>query len=109
MGNFTNRNLELRRECLNFIKEQLDQYNGRYEFATLEEQEADEFEAWDLPVVSNVDKHGFHYDYGITSITLERDSIWFNGVCVGEDSSDYAFGESEIETGTLCDLCDLIE
>jgi hypothetical protein len=108
MGNFSDKNMELRRECLNFLKEVLVKNGGRYDFATQEEQESEDFEAWDLPIASKVDKYEDNYDYGITSITLTGE-IWFHGVCIGEDSDEYAFGEYEIQTGTLCDLCDLIE
>ena len=109
MGNFFDKNMELRRECLNFIKEAVIAKGGRYEFATQEEIDSDDFEVWDLAIVSKVDKYEDNYNYGITSITLERDSLWFNGLCHGEDSSDYCFGESEIETSTLCDIADMIE
>jgi hypothetical protein len=109
MGNFFDKNMELRRECLNFIKEAVIAKGGRYEFATQEEIDSDDFEVWDLAIVSKVDKYEDNYDYGITSITLERDSLWFNGLCHGEDSSDYCFGESEIETSTLCDIADMVE
>lgn len=109
MGNFFDKNMELRRECLNFLKELVVKGGGSYEFATQEEIESDDFQIWDLAIVTKVGRYQEAYEYGITSITLEGDSLWFNGLCVGEESDDFSFGESEIETSTLCDICDITE
>jgi hypothetical protein len=48
--------------------------------------------------------------YVIVSITLEKDeNLWFGGMCLGEDSDDYYFGETEVDLACLCDSADLLK
>jgi hypothetical protein len=111
MSDFTRKYLELKKESLEYIKEFFKKNNiTRYEFATLEEIESENFadNQWEYPQATYIGKHEFTDYYAITSITLENDNLWFNGVCVGEDSEDYNFGELEVDVACLCDSADLL-
>ena len=111
MSDFTRKYQELRDESTKYIVEFLKNNGGRYEFVTTEEIESDDFsdKLWDYPQATYIGKHDFTYYYTITSITLENDNLWFNGVCVGEDSDDYNFGETEVDLACLCDSADLLK
>lgn len=111
MSYFTRKYLELKKESLEFIKEYFNKNNiTRYEFATQEEIESEDFSdnQWEYPQATFITKHEFTNYYAITSITLEDGNLWFNGVCVGEDSEDYNFGELEVDVACLCDSADLL-
>jgi hypothetical protein len=111
MSDFTRKYLELKKESLEYIKEFFKKNDiTRYEFATLEEIESENFAdtQWEYPQATFITKHEFTNYYAITSITLEDDNLWFNGVCVGEDSEDYNFGELEVDVACLCDSADLL-
>lgn len=110
MGQFTERYGQLRVDSEDYIINFLKNNGGRYEFATQEEIESDDFSdnQWDYPQATYIGKHDFTYYYSITSITLENDVLWFNGICVGEDSDEYNFGSSEVDVACLCDCADLL-
>jgi hypothetical protein len=111
MANFVKRHEELKEECAQYIISFLEQNGNRFEFISQDEIESDDFDCyvWDLPQVNFVGKHGYLYNYGITSVTLERDNLWFNGVIVfSDEGSDHSFSESEIELGDLCACADLL-
>ena len=111
MSSFVERNDGLRQDCLNFIKKFLSDNGNKYEFVEEEYIGSEDFDEvfWELPQVSNIGKHDYHYQYGIVGITLDNDKLWFNGVCIGEDSDEYNFVEIELETGTLCDVADMVK
>ena len=110
MGQFTERYGQLRVDSEDYIINFLKNNGGRYEFATQEEIESDDFSdnQWDYPQATYIGKHDFTYYYSITSITMENDVLWFNGVCMGEDSDEYNFGSSEVDVACLCDCADLL-
>ena len=110
MSDFTRKYQELRDESTKYIIEFLKNNGGRYEFATQEEIESDDFSEnqWDYPQATYIGKHDFTYYYAITSITMENDVVWFNGVNIGEDSDDYNFGITEMDVAGLCDCADLL-
>ena len=110
MINFIKKYEELRDESTKYIVEFLKNNGGRYEFATQEEIESDDFSdnLWDYPQATYIGKHDFTYYYTITSITMENDVVWFNGVNIGEDSDDYNFGITEMDVAGLCDCADLL-
>ena len=110
MTNFTKKYQELRDESTKYIVEFLKNNGGRFEFATQEEIESDDFSdnLWNFPQATYIGKHDFTYYYTITSITLEDDVVWFNGICVGEDSDEYNFGLLEMDVAGLCDCADLL-
>jgi hypothetical protein len=110
MGQFTERYGQLRVDSEDYIINFLKNNGGRYEFATQEEIESEDFSdnLWDYPQATYIGKHDFTYYYSITSITLENDVLWFNGICVGEDSDEYNFGSSEVDVACLCDCADLL-
>jgi hypothetical protein len=111
MSEFTRKYLELKKESLEFIKEFFIKNNiTRYEFATQEEIESDNFldTQWEYPQATYVGNMDYTYYYAITSITLEEDRLWFNGICVGEDSDEYNFGQNEVDLSCLCDSADLL-
>ena len=110
MGQFTERYGQLRVDSEDYIINFLKNNGGRYEFATQEEIESDDFSdnQWDYPQATYIGKHDFTNYYAIVSITLEKDNLWFNGVCMGEDSDEYNFGSSEVDVACLCDCADLL-
>jgi len=111
MGVFANKYFDLKKESLKYIEDYFKNNNlTRYEFATLEDIESEDFadNQWEYPQATLVGKYDWTNYYAITSITLEKDNLWFNGVCVGEDSGDYNFGTSEVDVACLCDCCDLL-
>jgi hypothetical protein len=110
MSDFTRKYQELRDDSANYIVEFLKNNGGRYEFATQEEIESDDFsdKLWDYPQATYIGKHDFTYYYTIISITMENDVVWFNGVCMGEDSDEYNFGLLEMDVAGLCDCADLL-
>jgi hypothetical protein len=110
MEQFTERYGQLRVDSEDYIINFLKNNGGRYEFATQEEIESEDFSdnLWDYPQATYIGKHDFTYYYSIISITLENDVLWFNGVCVGEDSDEYNFGSSEVDVACLCDCADLL-
>jgi metal-dependent amidase/aminoacylase/carboxypeptidase family protein len=110
MINFIKKYEELREESTKYIVEFLKNNGGRHDFTTQEEMESDDFAdvAWQLPQATYVGKHEYTSYYAITSITLENDVVWFNGVSVGEDSDDYTFGLLEMDVAGLCGCADLL-
>ena len=111
MKNFVSKHEKLKKECIQYIKSFLEQNGNRFDFMSPKEIESDDFDyyVWDLPQANFVGKHGFLYNYGITSVTLERDNLWFNGVIAfSDEDSDHSFSESEIELGDLCACADLL-
>ena len=110
MGQFTERYGQLRVDTEDYIKDFLKKNGNRFEFANQEEIESDDFSefAWQLPQATYVGKHEYTYFFAITSITLENDNVWFNGVSIGEDSEDHNFGTSEVDVACLCDSADLL-
>jgi hypothetical protein len=109
MENFLNKYSILRNESLNQIKDKL-KIIYRFELATTEEIESDDFgdTAWELPTNQLVNRHGYSDTFAITRVSLEDGILWFNGVNIGEDSEEYLFGENELEVGTLCEVADFI-
>lgn len=111
MSEFTRKYLELKKESLEYIREYFKKNNiTRYEFVTQEDIESEDFSdnQWEYPQATYITKHEFTNYYAITSITLEDGNLWFNGVCVGEDSEEYNFGELEVDVDCLCDSADLL-
>jgi hypothetical protein len=111
MSDFIRKYGELRDECVKYITDFLKENGGRFEFATTDEIESDDFTddvAWQLPQATYVGKHEYTHYYAITSITLENDNLWFNGVNIGEDSDDHNFGVTEMDVAGLCDCADLL-
>jgi len=110
MINFIKKYEELREESTKYIVEFLKNNGGRHDFTTQEEMESDDFSdvAWQLPQATYVGKHEYTSYYAITSITLENDVVWFNGICIGEDSDEYNFGLLEMDVAGLCDCADLL-
>jgi hypothetical protein len=110
MSDFIRKYQELRDDSTKYIVEFLKNNGGRFDFATTEEIESDDFTdvAWQLPQATYVGKMEYTYYYAITSITLENDNLWFNGVCIGEDSDEYNFGVTEMDVAGLCDCADLL-
>ena len=110
MENFLNKYSILRNESLNHIKDKLKVIH-RFELATTEEIESDDFvdNAWELPSNQLVNRHGYSDTFVITRVTLEDGNLWFNGVNIGEDDDEYLFGENELEVGTLCEIADFID
>jgi len=108
MSEFIRKYGELRDEAVKYITDFIKNNGGRYEFVTTDEMEKDDFSdfAWQLPQATYVGKHEYTYYYAITSITLEDDNLWFNGVSIGEDSDDYNFGVTEMDLAGLCDCSD---
>ena len=112
MSYFTKKHLDLRKESLEYIKDYFKNNNiTRYEFATEEDIESDDFSdnQWNYPQATYVGNMDYTYYYVITSITFEEDILWFNGICVGEDSDEYNFGETEVDVACLCDSADLLK
>lgn len=112
MSDFTRKYLDLKKESLEYIKEFFKKNNiTRYEFASQEEIESEEFydTQWEYPQATYVGNMDYTYYYAITSITLEEDRLWFNGICVGEDSDEYNFGQNEVDLSCLCDSADLLQ
>jgi hypothetical protein len=110
MSDFIRKYGELRDECVKYITDFLKENGGRFEFATTDEIESEDFTefAWQLPQATYIGKHEYTTFYAITSITLENDNLWFNGVSIGEDSDDYNFGVTEMDVAGLCDCSDLL-
>lgn len=110
MDSFVEKNSKLRRECVDFIKSFLLENGNKYEFVDQEDIQSEEFEdvKYDLPVATYIGRHEDTYYYSITGITLDNDNLWFNGICI-EESDEYNFLQSELETGTLCDCADLVK
>ena len=110
MINFIKKYEELRDESTKYIVEFLKNNGGRHDFVTTEEIESGDFTdvGWELPQATYVGKHEYTYHYAITSITLENDVVWFNGVTIGEDSDDYSFGLLEMDVAGLCNCADLL-
>jgi hypothetical protein len=111
MDSFVERNDGLRRECLDFITKTLSDNGNKYEFVEEEFIQSEDFDdvKYDLPVATYLGKHDYTYYYAITSITLDNGNLWFNGICIGEDSDEYNFVQAELETGTLCDVADMVK
>ena len=110
MGEFVRKYQELSSECITHLKDYLSKNGNRVVFATEEEKESEDFAetTWEYPQATYVGKHEHTYYYTITSITLEDGNLWFNGICIHEDSDEYNFGETEVDLACLCDSCDLL-
>ena len=112
MDSFVERNDGLRQDCLNFISKTLSDNGNKYEFVEEEFIGSDDFEEviWDLAIVTTSSRHGDSMDFAIVGITFENELVWFHGVGVGEDEGEkQSFTQSEIETGTLCDVADMVK
>lgn len=107
---FVTKYQELRDECVKYITDFLKENGGRFEFATTDEIESEDFTefAWQLPQATYIGKHEYTTFYAITSVRIENDSLWFNGVSLGEDSDEYSFGSTEVDLACLCDCSDLL-
>jgi hypothetical protein len=111
MSNFVGDYQELTRKAVKYITNFIKENGGRFEFVTTDEIESEEFTefAWQLPQAIYVGKHDYTYYFAITSITLENDNLWFNGVSIGEDSNDRNFGVTEMDLAGLCDCADSLK
>ena len=113
MSDFTRKYQELRKESLEYIKDYFKKNNiTRYEFATEEDIESEDFSdnQWEYPQATLVGKMDYTDYYVIVSITFEKnENLWFGGMCLGEDSDDYYFGETEVDLACLCDSADLLK
>ena len=110
MSKFINKYEDLRKESVEYIIDFLKENGGRFEFASQEEIESDEFVdyAWELPQGYRVNKYETYCSYAITSVTLEDDNVFLNGVRLDEDSDDCVFGVYEVDVACLCDCADLL-
>lgn len=112
MNSFVERNDGLRQDCLNFIAKTLSDNGNKYEFVEEEFIGSEDFEEviWDLGIATITGRHGDSMDFAIVGITFENELVWFHGVGVGEDEGEkHSFTQSEIETGTLCDVADMVK
>jgi len=107
---FVQKYQDLRDECVKYITNFLKENNNRFDFTTQEEIEDEEFTevAWQLPQVTYIGKHEYTTFYAITSVRIENDNLWFNGVSIGENSDEYSFGSTEVDLACLCDCSDLL-
>jgi len=110
MSKFINKYEDLRKESVEYIINFLKENGGRFEFASQEEIESENFSdtSWDYPQATLIGRNEYTYSYAITSITLEDDNVFLNGVRLDEDSDDYVFGVYEVDVACLCDCADLL-
>ena len=110
MSKFINKYEDLRKESVEYIINFLKENGGRFEFASQEEIESENFSdtSWDYPQATLIGRNEYTYYFTITSITLEKGKLWFNGICINEDSEEYNFGETEVDVACLCDCADLL-
>ena len=108
MTSFIGKYEDLRNESIKYITDFLKNNGGRFEFFSQEQIESDDFYeyAWELPQAFFVSKYEIYCPYAITSITLEKDNIWFNGVDLRDSEDDYSFGVHEVDITCLCDCAD---
>lgn len=111
MSEFSRKYFELRKESVEHIINFLKSNGSRFDYATLEDIESEDFFieiANELPQASYVGKMEYIDYYAITSVTLENETLWFNGINLGEDSDEYNFGVTEVDVACLCDCADLL-
>ena len=110
MSEFIGKYENLRKESVEYITNFLKNNGGRFDYVTQEEIESDDFIeiSYELPQATLVGRMEDVYYYAITSVILEKDKLWFNGICVDEDSDEYNFGETEVDVACLCDCADLL-
>ena len=110
MNEFTKKYVSLRNQSADYIIDFLKENGGRFEFITQKEMEADDFmeQAWQLPQAFLVNKYQTHCSYAITSVTFEEYTIWFNGINLDDDGSEYTFAAHEVDVACLCDCADLL-
>jgi hypothetical protein len=108
MSEFIRKYGELRDESMQYITDFLKNNGGYYEFINPEEIELEDFSdmAHQFPQATYVGSTENTYYYTITSVTLEDETLWFNGINFGEDSHEYNFGVNEVDVACLCDCAD---
>lgn len=63
---------------------------------------------YELPVASQVTKHGFYDEFGIVSISKENDEIKFSGICKGEGDDDDNLSLGDLDNTSICAIADLL-
>jgi hypothetical protein len=108
MSEFIRKYEDLRESSVEYITNFLKENGGQFDFVSQEELDSEDFYeyAYELPQAYIVNKYETYCQYAITSVTLEKDNIWLNGVDLSECGDDYHFGVYEVDVACLCDCAD---
>lgn len=105
---FSGRYSDVAQEALDFIKKSLKK-SDRIVLATDEELDTEDNLLYELPIVSQVTKHGYYDEYGVISVEKKSATeIILHTRGKGESSDDMDFDISELDNGNLCFLADEI-
>ena len=111
MSNFTQRYDELRKDCIKYITEFLEQHENKFVMATDEDMEKEDFfeTAWEYPQATYVGKHDYTYYYAIFKVMLEDGKVFLHGISINdEDRDEYIFGIAEVDVACLVDVATLM-
>lgn len=110
MSDFYTRNKVLRQDIVKFIEDTLRRMEGQkccLIDPALDPEDDDLY--FDLPVAIHFGRYDYGTTYVITSVRLEDDNIWFNGLSTSDYSDEFSFCASDIETSALAEVADTLD
>lgn len=109
MTDFYTANVNLRKECIQFITRHLENIEGQKQSLIDDALDPDEDDIYfDLPTAIYFDRNDYGITYAITNVRLEDGNIWFNGISTYDHSDEFSFGPNELETTALAEIADLL-
>jgi hypothetical protein len=106
---YSNWNKVLRGELIEFIERTLKTMEGQkccLIDPALDPEEDDIY--FDLPIAIHFGRYDYGTIYVVTSVRLEDDNIWFNGLSTSDYSDEFSFSANDIETSALADIADTL-